>query len=112
TGFYWLIVIMLAMSLFWSASLPLMEALTFGHLRHAAERYGRIRLWGSLGFIAAVQGVGYLLDLLPLTAMLWISLALLAGAGIVAALTPDSEALVRDHRAERLREGLLRPEVV
>ena len=52
-GFVSMIAAMLAMSFFWSASLPLMEALTLRHLSQAPERYGRVRLWGSVGFIVA-----------------------------------------------------------
>ena len=70
---------MALLAFFWSASLPLVEALTLDHLRTCPERYGSIRLWGSLGFIAAVQGVGALLDVQPIDSLLWISLAMLMG---------------------------------
>lgn len=65
---------------FWSASLPLMDALTLGYLAGHPERYGRIRLWGSIGFIVAVMAVGALLDVWPIDAVLWISGSLLSGA--------------------------------
>lgn len=71
---------------FWSASLPLVEALTLGHLAANPERYGRIRLWGSVGFIVTVMGVGFLLDSAPISAQLWVSWALLLGA-FLSALT-------------------------
>lgn len=71
---------------FWSASLPLVEALTLGHLSGQPERYGRIRLWGSVGFIVAVMGVGLLLDSAPIGAQLWVSWALLLGT-LLSALT-------------------------
>ncbi|WP_294993555.1 MFS transporter [Sulfuritalea sp.] len=71
---------------FWSASLPLVEALTLAHLAPNPERYGRIRLWGSVGFIVTVLGVGLLLDFAPISAQLWVSWALLLGA-TVSALT-------------------------
>lgn len=112
TDFYWLVAIMALMSLFWSASLPLVEALTLGHLRHFAEGYGRVRLWGSVGFIVSVQAVGFLLDLLPLTAIVWISLGLLGGASIGAALIPESEPIAVDRATEPLRESLLQPAVI
>ena len=47
-----------AMTFFWSAALPLMEATTLTHLGDETARYGRVRVWGSIGFIAAVIGVG------------------------------------------------------
>lgn len=71
---------------FWSASLPLVEALTLGHLAANPERYGRIRLWGSVGFIVTVTGVGFLLDLTPISSQLWVSWALLLGT-FLSALT-------------------------
>jgi PPP family 3-phenylpropionic acid transporter len=73
---------LLAMALlafFWSAALPLVETLTFDHLREQPARYSRIRLWGSIGFIVAVMGTGALLDRLPLSALLWVIAATLAG---------------------------------
>ena len=71
---------------FWSASLPLVEALTLGHLAANPERYGRIRLWGSVGFVVAVMGVGLLLDAAPVSSQLWVGWVLLLGA-FVSALT-------------------------
>jgi PPP family 3-phenylpropionic acid transporter len=65
---------------FWSASLPLVEALTLGHIAATPERYGRIRLWGSVGFIVTVLGVGFLLDSAPISSQLWVSWVLLLGA--------------------------------
>jgi len=67
------------LAFFWSASLPLVEALTLGHLRQQADRYGSVRLWGSVGFIGAVLGIGALLDAFPLGSLLWWCMILLAG---------------------------------
>jgi PPP family 3-phenylpropionic acid transporter len=50
------------MSLLSSAALPLVEAITLGSLAGESGRYGPIRLWGSIGFIAAVLGGGAWLD--------------------------------------------------
>ena len=78
TSFYWLFAVMLTLSFFWSASLPLIEAVTLGHLGERFDRYGRIRLWGSIGFIVAVIGLGYALQHLGMMALLWVILLLLA----------------------------------
>jgi PPP family 3-phenylpropionic acid transporter len=77
---------MAVLHFFWSASLPLVEALTLGHLAAHPERYGRIRLWGSVGFIVTVMGVGLLLDVAPIRSQLWVSWALLLGT-FLSALT-------------------------
>ena len=39
------------------------------------RKYGRIRAWGSLGFIFAVISVGYLLDAMDIGSLLWAVLA-------------------------------------
>ncbi len=68
----------LLLHLFLSGALPLVEALTFAHLHDDPEAYGRIRLWGSLGFIVAVLGVGVVLDSHQMQSLLWCSWGMLA----------------------------------
>lgn len=67
---------------FWSASLPLVETLTLTHLAHRTERYGRIRLWGSVGFIVTVLSMGWLLDTVPINAVIWAGWLLLLAAAL------------------------------
>src|SRR5690606_32943788 len=50
---------------------------TLGHLGDKFDRYGRIRMWGSIGFIIAVIGLGYLLEHTAIHSLLWVVLALL-----------------------------------
>ena len=51
---YWPVTFSLALfSLFWTAILPQMEVMTLTAVRRSAKIYARIRLWGSIGFIAA-----------------------------------------------------------
>ena len=50
-------------SLLSAAALPLVEGITLGALASQPGRYGPIRLWGSIGFIAAVLVGGAWLDL-------------------------------------------------
>lgn len=38
------------------------EVITLGHLKGQTQRYGHIRLWGSVGFIVAVSCLGAALD--------------------------------------------------
>jgi len=61
-GYVGMALAMAAFSFFWNAALPQFEAVTFAHLGGAEHRYSRIRLWGSLGFIATVTALGALLD--------------------------------------------------
>lgn len=82
---------MAALAFFWSATLPLVETLTFEHLRERPERYSRIRVWGSIGFIVAVMGAGVLLDHLKLPSMLWMIVFALAGTLLYAIAIPEAE---------------------
>ncbi|WP_370445958.1 MFS transporter [Acidiferrobacter sp. SPIII_3] len=72
-GFAAMAAVMMAFSFFWYATLPPVEAST---LAFHGDRYGRIRLWGSIGFIIAVLGLGPVLDrfgaatVVPVIAML------------------------------------------
>ena len=97
---------------FWTAAHPLVEALTLDHLRERTAEYGRIRLWGSVGFIVAVLGVGLLLDAAPLVALLWACLALLIGIAVCAGRLHETPHVATARPAMALRHGLRRPEVV
>jgi PPP family 3-phenylpropionic acid transporter len=110
-SFAWLFVVMATMSFFWSASLPLMESITLRHLGDGASRYGRIRLWGSIGFVASVVGVGYLLDFLPIRALLWTVLALMIGVFLLSRWIPEPHPQVHHEQAASIRDIVRRPEV-
>ncbi|MDD2948246.1 MAG: MFS transporter [Rugosibacter sp.] len=79
---------------FWSASLPLVETLTLAHLVYQTERYGRIRLWGSVGFICAVLSMGWVLDIAPIKAVIWAGWALLFAAVATAWWLRDAASAV------------------
>lgn len=60
---YWAICICLALfSLFWTAILPQLEALTLNAIRRSSKIYARIRLWGSLGFIVIALFAGQVME--------------------------------------------------
>lgn len=76
-GFVQFFVIMVAINLFTSAQNPLGEALMLSAMRGDLTHYGRLRLWGSVGFILAVMLSGPVLDRYGIRAMPWIALGLL-----------------------------------
>ena len=110
--FAWLFAVLLAMTFFWSAALPLVEATTLSHLGDETTRYGRVRVWGSLGFVVAVVGVGYTLDYSSTKTVLWIVLGLMGGMLGFCWAVPD--ARVAPHASDDLPIGhlLKRPEVI
>jgi len=54
--------IMVLFCFFWNAILPQFEVVTITHLGSELHRYSRIRVWGSIGFIALSLMVGKLLE--------------------------------------------------
>lgn len=111
TRFEGIFLAMALMAFFWSAALPLVEGLTFAHLGAHPGRYGSIRVWGSVGFIAAVLGVGYVLDFLPLDAVLWMTAVILGAIALCSAALPEAERPPAHRESASLRETLRRPEV-
>lgn len=112
TGFAWLFAVMAAMSFFWSASLPLVEATTLSHLGEHTGKYGRIRLWGSVGFIIAVVGLGYGLDFLPIRFLLWAILGLMVGIVLFSRFIPEARVAPHDTDQLPVWHILRRPEVL
>jgi PPP family 3-phenylpropionic acid transporter len=109
---YWQLFLVLALvGFFTSAALPLAETLTFAHLRADFHRYGRIRVWGSIGFIAAVLGIGAVLDAAPVSALLPLGLLALLLALAAAGTTPEAPAAERQGAEQPAWRLLLRPDI-
>ncbi len=111
TRFWWLAAVLLLFSFFWHAALPLLEVFT---LRHTAERpgaYGRVRLWGSIGFIAAVMGLGPVVDAFGPWWVLPAMSALLAGIWLATLALPESGLDAPIEHPEPFHRVILRPEV-
>ena len=83
-------VAMALMSFFWSASLPLVEALTLEHLKSRVSRYGAVRVWGSIGFVVTVLVLGDLLERTDLGLVLWACSILLAGIFLCSLSVPEA----------------------
>jgi PPP family 3-phenylpropionic acid transporter len=110
-GFWAVTFVLLGYSFFQNAILAQFEAVTVAHLGARREFYGRVRLWGSLGFIAAVGGLGTLFDHVSLR---WLPavLALCALASWLASLwVPDIATTKRADAKTSLRAILRRPVV-
>ncbi len=61
-SYAWLALVMALHAFFWHAVLPQFEVITLAHLREQSARYSQVRLWGSIGFIVAVIGLGELFE--------------------------------------------------
>jgi len=112
TSFGWLVAVTVAMSFFWSASLPLVEATTFSVLKERTGDYGVIRAGGSIGFVLAVVGAGYFLDWSGITALLWLLLAAKIGIAVSARGVPDVASPAHTAESDPVWRVLLRPPVL
>jgi len=86
----WLLALVLfVFSFFWSAVLPQFEVLTLNYLgSEQAYDYGRVRLWGSVGFITAVFGAGWVFDLFPFAIFPWVICAVLVLLWVSSLIVP------------------------
>jgi PPP family 3-phenylpropionic acid transporter len=107
-----LMLVMLGFSFFWNAALPQFEVITLNHLGAEIHRYSRVRLWGSVGFIVAAVGVGFLVErwgvgLVP--ALLWGLFAVLWGNSL---LVPEAAPQVQVRASPPLGQVLRQPAVI
>jgi PPP family 3-phenylpropionic acid transporter len=107
-----LFAVVLVMSFFLSAALPLVEVTTLTHLAERTAQYGRIRVWGSIGFIAVVLSVGYALDALPVGALVWILFAILIGNVVFLLLVPEALRSEHAHDHMPIAHVLRQPQVL
>jgi PPP family 3-phenylpropionic acid transporter len=81
-GFWAIFALMLIFSLAWTTIMPLAETVAMSGVRAAGLDYGRMRLWGSLSFIAASFVGGWVVARLGAGSAIWL---VVAGAGLTAA---------------------------
>jgi PPP family 3-phenylpropionic acid transporter len=79
-------------ALFTSGVLPLVDAMALAALSAHPGRYGPVRLWGSVGFIASVLAAGAWLDRAPVTVLLPLVAALMLGAALSALGLPRARS--------------------
>ncbi len=111
-GYWWLVLVMSVFSFFWNAALPQFEATTLNHLGDQTHRYSSIRLWGSIGFILAVAGLGALFEQAGTALLPSVLVVLLAAIWLSSLLVPESAAGHQALNEEPLRKVLRQPAVV
>lgn len=111
TGFWWLALVMLLFSFFWNASLPLLETSTMNYVGHRLGAYGRVRLWGSIGFIVSVLILGRVIETQGPWWVLPALLVLMLGIWGFSLTLPETRVVKRPPALPRLRDVLRRPEI-
>jgi MFS transporter, PPP family, 3-phenylpropionic acid transporter len=103
---------MTAYSIFWHALLSQFEVVALVHLLPYKGDYSRVRLWGSVGFVAAVLGLGPILDAAGILPLPWLCAVLFAAMAWSAWLVPEVPAPTAAHvDAVPVVEVLKRPAV-
>jgi len=111
-GFAGVAAVMLVLSILAAGALPIVESITLGALEGRSGDYGPIRLWGSIGFILGVLGLGVWLDQqAPSTVLHWV-LALAAASFAVSFALPRFAVPRPAHGQAGLGTVLRRAEVV
>ena len=112
TSFWGMFLVLGLMGFFWSASMPLVEATTLSYLGKHSARYGRIRSWGSVGFIVSVVGLGYAFDYIAIAWLLWAGAICELGILIFARQIPSTEVLAHHTDHQPVRQIVLQPRVL
>ncbi len=99
-GFTPMLLIIACYSFFWNAVLSQFEVVTLRHLGSQYRHYARIRLWGSLGFIASVAGLGLLFEWVSVAQLPVIMLLFLAATWLCSLWVP-----IPPQRAEHSATG-------
>ncbi|WP_279245467.1 MFS transporter [Candidatus Litorirhabdus singularis] len=84
-----LLLVVLLYSFFWNAILPQFEVITLAHLGAEYNRYSQLRVWGSVGFIVAVVGLGAWFDRVSVASLPWVMAGLLATIWLSSLLIVD-----------------------
>ncbi|HWQ37397.1 MAG TPA: MFS transporter [Burkholderiales bacterium] len=111
-GFWAMFVLLAVLNLFWSGILPIAEASTLGLLGSRVGTYGRIRLWGSVGFVAVVIAGGHLLERLGIRTLEPLVLVLLVLTAAMTFAMPRERSVSPRAQKVSLADALSRPGVI
>ncbi len=111
-SFVFFFALMVTVNLFTSAQGPISEALMLSSMRGDLTHYGRLRLWGSVGFIVSVTLSGYLLDWQGIELMPWIALLMLLMVTSVTFSMKEEQVAHPAHQSTSVRQLLARKSVL
>lgn len=91
--FIWLAAVMLGFSFFWNGCMPQMEATTMTYVARHSGDYGRIRVWGSIGFIVMVVAYGMWIDRHGPESVALVLALLLGGVFLISLAIPEASSI-------------------
>lgn len=111
-GYGFIAAVVTSFSFFWHAALPQFEAVTLDHLGERRASYGRVRLWGSVGFIVTVTGLGWWFDRASVGQLPWVMAALLVAIWWATLGVRGAAGEVLTNTAVHIGPVLKKPEVM
>jgi len=105
-SYAWLALVMALHAFFWHAVLPQFEVITLAHLQGQTGRYSQIRLWGSIGFILTVVGLGRLFEWLSLDVYPVALVCIMAGIVLASLWVPNAQPA--EHAERPASSGFLK----
>ncbi|GGJ90190.1 MFS transporter [Pseudomonas matsuisoli] len=99
-SYAWLALVMALHAFFWHAVLPQFEVITLAHLKERTANYSRVRVWGSVGFVLAVVGLGKAFELAGMGIYPWTLLIIVAGIVVSSFWVPSASPVVREQRID------------
>jgi len=110
--FWSLFIILLVFSIFWSAALPQIEAVTLSHLGEESDSYTVVRIWGSISFIIAVLALGQFFDQQPIEYLLPIIIASMFLVWLHSLFLPEIPSSHEDSNGITFRSILFKPQII
>ncbi len=108
-GFPAIFCVVLLFTLFWMSVIPITDTIALAGARLAKADYGRMRLWGSLGYIAMTLAGGVAVDFWGAEAALWLFVAASVCVVIAAHWLPRDEDSALPHTP--LGEAVAKPRI-
>lgn len=112
-GLIWMVLSIIACGVCWQGINAQFETVTLDSLPDNSINYSRIRLWGSVGFVFAVSGGGWLLDQLPLTLLpVLITCALALMWGSTLAVREPAKTIKVQQQSQSMWQQLRQPALI
>jgi PPP family 3-phenylpropionic acid transporter len=111
-NYIWVAMVTIGFSFFWNAALPQFEAATLFHLKEEPHGYSKIRLWGSIGFIFSVLGIGRIVDFYSIDYLPEMIVCLLSLIWLVSLMTPEVHVFHKEKNVIGISKIVKQPEVI
>jgi MFS transporter, PPP family, 3-phenylpropionic acid transporter len=110
--FWSLFIILFVFSIFWSAALPQVDAITLSHLGKESDSYTVVRIWGSISFIIAVLVLGQFFDQQPIEYLLPILIVSMVLVWLHSLFIPEIPSAHDKSNGVTFRSILVKPHVI